>query len=440
MTRQSVARTAIHVAAGALGACLALRAGAQQPAAHTPMADLTGLGAAVEHDTTSMLGAARLAALPAGERARWTAYVARSREDRARDTTLIVAELVRLGQARWTTPRVVKDFRITEQMTPAWFRTDSARRVGLTMLSFQTPSGGWSKHVDMFGSPRAPGRSFFSESPAWEYIPTIDNGATTTQLEFLARLDAAQPDARWRDSFMHGVWYLVRAQYPSGGFPQVYPLQGGYHDATTYNDDATVLALRVLQDVATGRHAFVPAAMRAEARAALARGVGGILADQVVVGGQRTVWGQQHDPLTHAPVRARSYELAGLTGGESCGILDFLMDLPGSYPGVAPAVHAGATWLREHAVRGVRYDSLTGTFVHDAAAPLTWARIYELPSLRPVMANRDGVPRYDFAELTDRRTGYGWYRRDAVATLEHYQAWAGRGSTPGTTFRGFTHD
>ena len=333
MTRAFVRYGAPFVAMAASAAC---RADAQQPATHTPMADLTGLGAAVEHDTTSMVGAARLAALPLAERARWTAYVARSREDRARDTALIVRELARVGRAQWTTPRVVKDFRITERMTPAWFRSDSARHIGLTMLSFQTPSGGWSKHVDMFGPPRAPGESFFSESSAWEYIPTIDNGATTQQLEFLARLNAAQPDARWRDSFTRGVRYLLRAQYPSGGFPQVYPLQGGYHDATTYNDDATVLALRVLQDVATGRHAFVPASMRREAAAAVTRGVDGILADQVTVGGQRTVWGQQHDPLTHAPVGARSYELAGLTGGESCGVLDFLMDLSGSYPGVVP--------------------------------------------------------------------------------------------------------
>lgn len=402
------------------------------PAALAPAAGAAAQAdVAVERDTASLLAPARLAALPAAERARWAAYVARSRADHARDSAAVAGELARLGRERPTPARVVPDFRLRPTMTDAWFRTDSARALGVAMMSYQAPNGGWSKHLD-YSAPRRAGGALASEGDGFAWVATLDNGATTTQLHFLARLHAAQPDARWAAALERGVRYLLRAQYPTGSWPQVYPLRGGYHDAETYNDDATVNALEMLRLVAGGRWAWAPAALRRAAAAAVRRGVDGILADQVALGARLTVWGQQHDPLTHRPVRARSYELAGLTGGESAGVLDFLMSLPAPDARVRTAVHAGAAWLRAHAVPGVRYDSLSGTFVHDSAAAPTWARVYELPSLRPVMANRDGVPRYDFAELTDRRTGYGWFRRDAAETLRRYDAWARRYPAPVT--------
>ncbi|WP_204266508.1 pectate lyase, partial [Enterobacter hormaechei] len=73
---------------------------------------------------------------------------------------------------------------------------------------------------------------------AWSYVGTIDNNATTSELRFLARVQAMAPGAegeRYRAAFLKGVRYLLEAQFPNGGWPQIYPLQGGYHDALTYN-------------------------------------------------------------------------------------------------------------------------------------------------------------------------------------------------------------
>ncbi|MES2523990.1 MAG: pectate lyase [Gemmatimonadota bacterium] len=366
--------------------------------------------------------------------AEWATYRARSRADYARDSASMAAELRARGMRRWTTPPVAKDFRLSPAMTPAWFRGDDASRIGATILSFQTPSGGWSKHVDMFGPPRKAGESYYSESAAWNYIATIDNGATVTQLEFLRRALAVRQDTAWQDAFARGIAYLLRAQHPGGGWPQVYPLQGGYHDATTYNDDAIVGVLQLLRavgtDAARGSLGWLDVRLQRDAAAAFDRGVAGILADQHRVNGSLTVWGQQHDPCTRAPAAARSYELSGLTGGESAGILEFLMSVEGRAPalqrGVERAVHAGIAWLRAHEVRGVRYDSTTGSFVRDPQAPPTWARVYEIPGFRPVMANRDGVPRYDVAELTDRRTGYAWFIQRPASALRQYAAWSSR--------------
>jgi PelA/Pel-15E family pectate lyase len=58
--------------------------------------------------------------------------------------------------------------------------------------------------------------------------------------------------AAYRASLLRGVDYLLAAQFPNGGWPQVWPLEGGYHDAITFNDDATVQTMRLLNGVGGG--------------------------------------------------------------------------------------------------------------------------------------------------------------------------------------------
>ncbi|MBV9772984.1 MAG: pectate lyase [Gemmatimonadetes bacterium] len=331
-------------------------------------------------------------------------------------------------------PFVSESFEVTKAMTDEWFRGDSARVIAETILSFQTPSGGWSKHVDMRAAPRKPGQSFFSENESWQYIATIDNGSTTSEMRFLARLDRARPDARWRDAFVRGLGYLLAAQFPNGGWPQVYPLQGGYHDAVTYNDDAVLEVVRLLGEVERGDYAFVPAADRTRAAAAVQRATGCILASQVVTDGRRTVWGQQHDPLTLAPTHARSYELASLTAKESAGLMRYLMSIPDPDARVVAAVHGAADWFRAHSISGYTYDFATGRHAREGAGPL-WARMYELGTDRPIFSNRNGVKLYDYEQLNDRRLGYAWYTDEPVGALRQYDRWAAKHPRPASTTR-----
>ena len=300
---------------------------------------------------------------------------------------------------------------------------DSARRVVEIVLSFQTPSGGWSKHVDMTLRPRQPGESYYSESDRWQYIATLDNSATTGQMRFLAGVFEATNEPRYRDSFLRAFAYLASAQFPNGCWPQVYPLQGGYHDAATFNDDATVNVLRILRDMAWGRIAWVSAPDRERATAMLDRGVGCILASQVVVDGRRTAWGQQHDPLTLAPVQARSYEPPALSGRESAGITELLMTLRNPNEAVVTAVYAAVDWFRATAIQGYAYDFEDGLTAKAGAGPI-WARMYEIGTNRPIFSNRDGVIRYDWNELTDRRRGYAWFGEEPKAVLERYERWS----------------
>ena len=399
-------------------------------AGHGPASGTTNASAAIpalDGDTTALLGGGRIARLPAARRAAWTQYVSESRRLQAVDKALMEHELQSVSRSTMTrAPFQREAFELTDAMTPAWFRSDAGQRMLESILSYQTPSGGWSKHVDFTQGPRAPGQSYFSENESWQYIATIDNGSTTEQLRFLAAAHRALGDERTRDAFRRGLDYLFAAQMPNGCWPQVFPLQGGYHDAVTFNDDAIVHVLELMQDVANGDSTVlgvIPADGHVRAGASLQRGVDCIVASQYVQNGKRTVWGQQHDPLTLAPVKARSYELVGLAGKESAAIVRFLMGLPSPGAGAVEAVHAAVDWFRAHAITGYDYGFDTGLSVKPDAAPI-WARLTDLETDKPIFSNRDGVKLFDWNQLTDRRQGYAWYGREPAWILNRYSRWA----------------
>jgi PelA/Pel-15E family pectate lyase len=291
------------------------------------------------------------------------------------------------------------------------------------IVSYQTPTGGWSKHIDYTAGPRNPGQSFFGETDAWDYIATLDNGATTTEITFLARANQARPSSRYRTAAERGLQYLVLAQQPTGCWPQVYPLEGSYHDEATFNDDAIVHAVSLLRDVAKGGiYAFVSSDLAAQVATALAKGIDCIVASQVIVAGTKTAWAQQCDPFTLAPSVGRSYELAGISGQESAGVVNFLMTLTNPDARVVTAVHAAADWFKLTAIYGYAYDG-SSYRAQTGAGPL-WARIAEIGTNRPIFANRDGVKLYDFDQLTDRRTGYSWFGTAPATTLKTYATWS----------------
>jgi PelA/Pel-15E family pectate lyase len=371
-----------------------------------------------------LLAPERVARLPRDQRAEWERYIERSQRTRARDQDSMARELEDVGATAMTRAPHGKGFRFDRKWTREWFGSAEARRLADSVLSFQTPSGGWSKRVDMTRGPRRRGQSYFSENDRWSYIATLDNDATISQLRFLAAVHAAHPEARLAQAFERGIEYLLEAQFPNGCWPQVYPLAGGYHDGATFNDDAIVNVARLLGEVAGGAFGFVAPERRQRARAAADRGVECILASQVLVRGTRTVWAQQYDPLTLQPAAARTYELVGLSGRESANATRYLMSLPTPNPRVVSAVLAAVDWFRAHALSGHVYDDYVLRKV-DGAGPL-WARLTEIATDRPIFSNRDGVKLYDWNKLTDRRRGYGWFGDEPAAVLAEYPAWVAR--------------
>lgn len=269
--------------------------------------------------------------------------------------------------------------------------------------------------------------------PSWHYVGTFDNNATITQLRFLARVGTARGEndgAPYRAAVLRGLDYVFAAQFPNGGFPQVWPLEGGYHDAITYNDNALTNILTVLRDIARGEgdFAFVPNAVRRRAAASVQRGIACILACQITANGRRTVWCQQHDALTLAPASARNYEMPSQSGSESDDVMLFLMSLPDPSPEVVAAVHAAAAWFEKTVIRGFAFRFVPNagrSLVADPAAGPLWARYYEIGSDRPLFGDRDKSIHDDVSEISaERRNGYSWFNNGPVRALELYAIWA----------------
>ena len=321
---------------------------------------------------------------------------------------------------------------------PAWYESEEAMRIADNLLAYQRESGGWPKNIDMATVLTAAERAgIVKEKLATD--STIDNGASYTQLIFLARVYSAKRLERHRESFVQGVDYLLKAQYDNGGWPQFYPQLTGYYKHITFNDDAMIGVMELLRDIARKKpdYLFVEEKRRARAERAVEKGIECILRTQVIVHGKRTVWCAQHDEVTLAPAPARTYEHVSLSGQESVGIVRFLMGIEHPDKQVVETIESAVAWFKSAQLNGLRWiekpdatkpNGFDRMVVADRNASPLWARFYEIETKRPIFSGRDGVIKYSVMEIEgERRNGYRWYT-DAPAKLlnQDYPAWRKR--------------
>lgn len=319
-----------------------------------------------------------------------------------------------------------------------WYGSAEAIRIADNLLSYQRDVGGWPKNIDMAANLDGPKRAEILKAKK-DLDATIDNSATYTQLIFLARVYDRTKIERYRDSFLVGVDYLLEAQYRNGGWPQFYPLQEGYYTHITYNDDAMVGVMKLLDEIGQKHtpYQFVDEHRRARARKAVQSGIECILKTQVVVAGRRTVWCAQHDEVTLAPAPARTYEHISLSGQESVGIIRFLMSVEHPDVRIIDAVESAVAWFKSAQINGIRLvvkqdaTKLHGfdrVVVNDAGAPPLWARFYEIGTNRPIFSGRDSLIKYSVAEIEDeRRNGYRWYTEEPATMInQDYPQWRRR--------------
>jgi PelA/Pel-15E family pectate lyase len=303
----------------------------------------------------------------------------------------------------------------------AWYGSAEAVRIADNLLLYQQATGAWDKNIDMSVPPDAGKAAGMS---------TIDNGATYTQMEYLARVHRATGNAKYAAAFRRGFEYLLQAQYANGGWPEFYPLRHGYWDHITYNDDAMIGVMTLLRGIVQRKpeYSFLTDEERARARKAMDKGVEVILKTQVVQDGKLTVWCAQHDEKTLAPAKARSYELPSLSGSESVGIVEFLMGIDKPGPEVVKSVKAAVEWFERSKITGIRVVVKDGdrVVVEDPKAPPLWARFYELGTNRAFFCGRDGVVKYRLSEIeAERRNHYNWYvERPAKLLRDDYPRWA----------------
>jgi PelA/Pel-15E family pectate lyase len=291
------------------------------------------------------------------------------------------------------------------------------------MLVYQRTVGGWPKAVGevkvKYDQPLSVTAIAATRDDAGRNDATIDNDATTREIRYLAGAYAATRNPAYKAAAEKGVRYLLQMQYPNGGFPQFYPDLSSYRHQITYNDNAMVRALQVLRDVSRRTHGLevLDASLAEPATQAVTRGIDCILKTQYVQRGKLTAWCAQHDEKTLQPAKARAFELASLSGMETVGIVQFLLDTDNPTPAIRQAVEAAVAWLR--AVQ------LTGYTVQDQPDPkqpkgydrvlvpqpgaVLWARFYDLTTNQPIYVGRDSQPRATLAEIEyERRTGYAY--------------------------------
>ncbi|MCB0533822.1 MAG: pectate lyase [Saprospiraceae bacterium] len=330
---------------------------------------------------------------------------------------------------------------VATRMPADWYGSDAAKSVAENVLLTQKEIGGWAKNK--------PYHHKFSEGEKAEYLEskgesgaTFDNGATITELRFLAKVYAHFKDERYKQAFEKGLAYIFEAQYENGGWPQFYPVRAGesvaYSGHITYNDNAMANIMRFLEEIAADDAEFAAfqlnADTKAKAKQAFDKGIQCFLDTQIIVDGKPTVWCAQHDAKTLAPAKARKYELPSFSGAESVGIVLLLMDVDQPSEAIVSAVDGAIRWFENHKITGIRQDVETTAegkrnkiIVEDKDAPPVWARFYDLETGKPFFCDRDGIKKNTMAEIGfERRNGYGWYTDAPEKLLKEYPKWRKR--------------
>ncbi|MBB2147706.1 pectate lyase [Pedobacter gandavensis] len=292
------------------------------------------------------------------------------------------------------------------------------------ILVYQRSVGGWPKAVGKvaidYDQELSAQQRLEIKADSLHDDATIDNKATTRELRYLAGAYRNTRNSKYLAAVKKGIDYLFKAQYENGGWPQYFPDHHLYRGQVTYNDNAMVNVLNVLQDLAEGKEGFevLSEEYRKRALGAIEKGISCILKTQVLQDGKLTVWCAQYDQHSLEPAQARKFEPISLSGMESVYIVEFLMRQKNPSTAIIAAVKSAVAWFDKAKITG--YDFV---FIKDSKLPggkdrvlktdsssVIWARFYDIPTNIPIFTGRESVPKKAVAEIElERRVGYAWY-------------------------------
>ena len=260
---------------------------------------------------------------------------------------------------------------------------DHAMAAGAALAASQLKSGGWDYRFDFSKAEESKRRN----------ISTFDDNTSQSVLRFLIALGEHCKGSSPRErAIKHardfGLGKLLEAQFPNGAWPQrydgalktinTYPVlrarfpeswsrkypKEKYIDHYTFNDnshrDCVLLALEAHRVL--GEKKFLEAAVR-----------GGDFILLAQMPAPQPAWAQQYNARME-PAWARKFEPAAITGGESVGACQTLIDLylatgkEKYLKAVGPAVE----WFQKSSVGKNK-----------------WARFYELKTNRPLYFTKD---------------------------------------------------
>lgn len=306
------------------------------------------------------------------------------------------------------------------------------------MLVYQLGNGGWPKQLEdksvvNYGLQLTP--ELLEKVKATKDLhATFDNKATSREIVYLVQAYKKTKNKAYLSAAEKGIDYILTAQYANGGWPQYYPDKALYRSEITYNDDAMINVLNILQDIVTQKNDFevVNPAYLPKAEKAVAKGLACILKTQVKQNGNLSIWAAQYDKDAMLPAKARNFEPASLSTSESMGIVRFLMRFPRPSAEIKAAITAAYNWFNTSKIVGYRFDRKTDAATKEKSAALVadetsmvWARFYDLDKNIPIFGDRDNSIKLKLEELIpERRNGYAWYGNWAQKFIEKdYSKW-----------------
>lgn len=293
---------------------------------------------------------------------------------------------------------------------------DAAKDAAEALVYGQLKSGGWRNYVD-FASKATEAGLYRNGKAKGSNNSSLDDGQTQSALRFLTLADKALgfQHAAIHESVQIGFDALLAAQYPNGGFPQVWtgpvPSQKAikanypdydwrtegrvknYWDMYTLNDNTTGYIAQALLDAS--RVYQEPRYLEALKK----------LGDFLILAQMpdpQPGWAQQYN-YDMQPIWARKFEPPGVSGDESQEAIETLMLIYGETKDkkYLEPIPRAIVWLRK--------STLPGNLL---------ARYYELKTNRPLYMERDGEKyslTFDDSRLPSH---YGWKTESRFEALE----------------------
>ncbi|MBI5395978.1 MAG: hypothetical protein HZA91_11840 [Verrucomicrobia bacterium] len=299
---------------------------------------------------------------------------------------------------------------------------DAAKAAADALARGQLESGGWDYLIDF--DPEKSQR-FYLRSDKGRLLPeqiakrrnmnTFDDDNTQSAMRFLlAVVDASKGatgdarDTRIREALDYSLKKMMEAQYPNGawpqrwngqphdpakcpvqqarypeGYPREHPKQS-YYAHYTLNDNTQRDCIATMLDAfhRTGKAEYLAAAKK-----------GGEFLILAQMPEPQPAWAQQYN-MQMEPAWARAFEPPAVTGNESVGAMQILMDLyieTGDEKFLKP-LPAAVAWFKRSAI-----------------APDKWARYYELKTNKQLFGDRNGKIYYRLEDISEeRQKHYSW--------------------------------
>lgn len=305
----------------------------------------------------------------------------------------------------------------------AWMATgdryyyEQAQKAANALIWGQLPSGGWNYFIN-FGGMNSSLRWYHTlGANAWRMEEfqhyygnaTFDDETTTGAAMFLLRFYLAGLDPAYKAPLDKAIAFILKSQYPLGGWPQRYPISHDFHkngdpDYTsfyTFNDNIQWENIRFLVAcyATLNDHDHYYTGGDTRLLDAIRRAMNFVMISQ----GPRPYagWAQQYT-MDLKPAAARSYEPASLDPGYTATNVEILLkcyEMTGDRR-YLQRIGDAISWLKQAKLSGTKRDGV---------------------NIYPKFVNpQTGKPMYTHREGSDVVFGHYYVDADSTRTVAHY--------------------